>query len=57
METGMVTLDEHTVAPAIKLLDLDGGRVLLYVFLPSEPVRYEAVRGDAPGIGVFVSDG
>ncbi len=56
METGTVQLDETTTAPALKLLDLDGDRVLLYVFLPTDPIRYEAARGTELAIGVFVPD-
>ncbi len=56
METGLVTLKVGVVAPAVKVLDLDGGRVLLWVFLPAEPIRYEATRGTEPAVGVFVPD-
>ena len=56
METGTVKLSENTTAPAVKIMDLDGDRVLLYVYLPTEPIKYEATRGDQLAVGVFVSD-
>lgn len=56
MHTGMVKLSENTIAPAVKIMDLDGDRVLLYVFLPTEPIKYEATKGDQLAVGVFVSD-
>ena len=56
METGTVTLDATTVAPAIVVAE-GGNGVTLWGFLPTGPIRFEAQRGDDPGVGVFVSDG
>ena len=56
MESGIVTLDENKTAPAVVVGSADGGRVVLWVFLETGPIRYVAERGVAPGVGVFVSD-
>ena len=55
METGIVTLDENTVAPAVVVAETLE-RVTLWVFLPTGPIRYDATRGDTPAVGVFITD-
>ena len=55
METGRVTLDANTTAPAI-VIGEEGDNVILWVFLETGPIRFVAARGEEPDEGVFVSD-
>ena len=56
METGLVTLAESVVAPAIVIGTEGGDMVALWVFVQTGPFRYIATRGTEPGVGIFVAD-
>ena len=56
MESGIVTLEQGVQAPAIVCAEVDGSRVLLWVFLPTGLIQYTAERGTVAGVGVFVAD-